>query len=367
MGRSGTGKSVTLKLLMGLLKPDAGRIYVNDREVAELNSRELVEVRKTMGFLFQYSALFDSLSVAENVAFPLRRHTRMAEEEIQASVRERLAEVGLENELDKMPLDLSGGMRKRVGLARALALKPSILLVDEPSSGLDPITTREIDKLLMDLKAASQTTMVVVTHNVPSARRIGDKLVVLHEGHIVMQGTAEELDKSKHEVVQAVHENRGGRLTMASSEKSAMGAFVIGGFLLFAVGLFLIGDRRMLFSDSARILFGIRPGEQPRGWSDGAGCGHERRRGAGSPGADRHRKESFASSSPSSKNSTRLSAPILLQAFKRMAFWATNTCWSVQGATCRVRRRKGAHFPAENPSRSVIFWRKYARRSAPLT
>jgi phospholipid/cholesterol/gamma-HCH transport system ATP-binding protein len=210
MGRSGTGKSVTLKLLMGLLKPEAGRIYVNDKEVPELNSRGLVEIRKAIGFLFQYSALFDSLSVAENVAFPLRRHTRMSEEEILGNVRERLAEVGLENELDKMPLDLSGGMRKRVGLARALALKPSILLVDEPSSGLDPITTREIDRLLLDLKATSQTTMVVVTHNVPSARRIGDNLLVLHEGHIVMQGTAEELDESKHEVVRQFMETAEG-------------------------------------------------------------------------------------------------------------------------------------------------------------
>jgi len=213
MGRSGTGKSVTLKLLMGLLKPDSGRIYVNDTELAALDSRELVEIRKTMGFLFQYSALFDSLSVAENVAFPLRRHTRMTEGDIQASVRERLAEVGLDNELDKMPLDLSGGMRKRVGLARALALEPSILLVDEPSSGLDPITTLEIDNLLMNLKAAKHTTMVVVTHNIPSARRIGDSLVVLHEGHIVVQGKAEELDKSKHEVVRQFMESAEGRLT----------------------------------------------------------------------------------------------------------------------------------------------------------
>jgi phospholipid/cholesterol/gamma-HCH transport system ATP-binding protein len=161
-----------------------------------------VDVRKTMGFLFQYSALFDSLSVAENVAFPLRRHTRMSEAEIARCVHERLADVGLEGELDKMPLDLSGGMRKRVGLARALALKPSVLLVDEPSSGLDPITTREIDTLLLDLKTSSKTTMVVVTHNIPSARRIGDRLVVLHEGHILAQGTAEELDQSEDEVVQ---------------------------------------------------------------------------------------------------------------------------------------------------------------------
>jgi phospholipid/cholesterol/gamma-HCH transport system ATP-binding protein len=201
MGRSGTGKSVTLKLLLGLLKPDEGRIHVNDIEIEGLDSAGLVEVRKTMGFLFQYSALFDSLSVGDNVAFPLRRHTRMSEAEIAGAVRERLTEVGLEGELEKMPLDLSGGMRKRVGLARALALKPSILLVDEPSSGLDPITTREIDKLLMDMKSSTKTTMVVVTHNVSSARRIGDQLVVLHEGHVLAQGTAAELDQSKDEVV----------------------------------------------------------------------------------------------------------------------------------------------------------------------
>ena len=201
MGRSGSGKSVTLKLLLGLLKPDEGKVYVNDVEIEALDSAGLVEVRKTIGFLFQYSALFDSLSVSENVAFPLRRHTRMSEKEIAASVCESLADVGLEQELDKMPLDLSGGMRKRVGLARALALKPSILLVDEPSSGLDPITSGEIDQLLLDLKAAHKTTMVVVTHNVPSARRVGDQLVVLHEGHILAQGTEEELDRSNDTVV----------------------------------------------------------------------------------------------------------------------------------------------------------------------
>lgn len=201
MGRSGSGKSVTLKLLMGLLKPDEGKICVNDVEIETLDSAGMVDVRKTMGFLFQYSALFDSLSVADNVAFPLRRHTRMPETDIAASVRERLAEVGLESELDKMPLDLSGGMRKRVGLARALALKPSILLVDEPSSGLDPITTLEIDKLLIDLKSSNKTTVVVVTHNVASARRIGDVLIVLHEGRIIAQGTPRELDESKNDLV----------------------------------------------------------------------------------------------------------------------------------------------------------------------
>lgn len=201
MGRSGTGKSVTLKLLLGLLKPDEGKIYVNDVQVDSLHSSDLVEVRKTIGFLFQYSALFDSLSVGENVAFPLRRHTKMTEAEIAESVRERLAAVGLEDEIEKMPLDLSGGMRKRVGLARALAMKPSILLVDEPSSGLDPITTREIDNLLKDLKTSSQTTMVVVTHDVPSARRIGDKVLILHQGSVIAQGTPAELDEDSNDVV----------------------------------------------------------------------------------------------------------------------------------------------------------------------
>lgn len=201
LGRSGTGKSVTLKLLMGLLKPDSGNILMNDLQIEALDSAHLVKARKNMGFLFQYSALFDSMTVAENVAFPLRRHTSMSEKDIQGTVRERLKAVGLENDLDQMPLELSGGMRKRAGLARALALDPSILLVDEPSSGLDPITTMEIDTLLLGLKSAGKTTIVVVTHNMTSARRIGDLLVVLSEGHIVAQGTVGEMDQSNIAVV----------------------------------------------------------------------------------------------------------------------------------------------------------------------
>jgi len=201
LGRSGTGKSVTLKLLLGLLKPDSGKIFMNDLEIEELDSAHLIKARKSMGFLFQYSALFDSMTVGENVAFPLRRHTSMSEKEIQDAVRERLASVGLENDLDQMPLELSGGMRKRAGLARALALDPSILLVDEPSSGLDPVTTREIDTLLLGLKSAGNTTIVVVTHNMTSARRIGDRLIVLSEGHIVAQGSVTEMDQSNMEVV----------------------------------------------------------------------------------------------------------------------------------------------------------------------
>jgi phospholipid/cholesterol/gamma-HCH transport system ATP-binding protein len=201
LGRSGTGKSVTLKLLMGLLKPDSGKIFMNDLEIESLDSAHLVKARKAMGFLFQYSALFDSMTVGENVAFPLRRHTSLSERDIQSIVHEKLKSVGLENSFNQMPLELSGGMRKRAGLARALALNPSILLVDEPSSGLDPITTMEIDTLLLGLKSAEQTTMVVVTHNMTSARRIGDLLIVLNEGHVVAQGTVEELDRSKVDVV----------------------------------------------------------------------------------------------------------------------------------------------------------------------
>jgi len=201
LGRSGTGKSVTLRLLMGLIKPDSGRIFMNHVEIQSLDSAELVPVRKTMGFLFQYSALFDSMTVGENVAFPLRRHTAFPERQIQTVVREKLASVGLENDIDQMPLELSGGMRKRAGLARALALDPEILLVDEPSSGLDPITAREIDTLLLALKSGRSTSIVVVTHSMTSARQISDHLIVLKEGKIAAQGTVSEMDNSNIDVV----------------------------------------------------------------------------------------------------------------------------------------------------------------------
>jgi len=144
------------------------------------------------------------------VAFPLRRHTDKPEADIQDRARQKLAQVGLEHEYEKMPADLSGGMRKRAGLARALALDPSILLVDEPSAGLDPMTSSEIDNLLLKLKSERDTTLVVVTHNIPSARRIGDELVVLHEGHFIAHGTAEELDRSEHPVVQQFMHSEGG-------------------------------------------------------------------------------------------------------------------------------------------------------------
>lgn len=202
LGRSGTGKSVTLKLIVGLLHADEGQIYIGDQNITSLTSRALVPVRKSIGFLFQNAALFDSISVGENVAFPLRRHTDLPEDEIHSRAQSKLEQVGLGKEYDKMPADLSGGMKKRAGLARALALDPAIVLVDEPSAGLDPITSSEIDELLVNLKSSRNTTLVVVTHNIPSARRIADELIMLHEGGIIARGSVEEMEQTQDPIVQ---------------------------------------------------------------------------------------------------------------------------------------------------------------------
>ncbi len=209
MGRSGTGKSVTLKHIIGLMKPDSGKVLVHGKDVAALKRRELSEVRRTMGFLFQNSAPFDSITVGENVAFPLRRHTDWDDARIREVATAKLADVGLEKDFDKMPSDLSGGMKKRAGLARAMALDPDILLVDEPSAGLDPITCAEIDELLLDLKRKG-TTLVIVTHNMPSARHVADELAMLHEGRIIAHGTAEELDRSDDSLVRAFMRSEAG-------------------------------------------------------------------------------------------------------------------------------------------------------------
>ena len=208
LGKSGTGKSVTLKTIMGLMTPDAGRVFVEGEEVTDARRHELSEIRQRLGFLFQNAALFDSITVGENVAFPLRRHTDWPDAKIREVVRQKLAEVGLDRDVDKMPADLSGGMRKRAGLARAMALDPDILLVDEPSAGLDPITAGEIDDLLVDLKKKG-TTLVVVTHNIPSARHVADELAFLHEGRVIAQGSAEELERSDHEMVRAFMRSEG--------------------------------------------------------------------------------------------------------------------------------------------------------------
>lgn len=201
LGRSGTGKSVTLKIMVGLIQPDSGTIRIQGRELQHRDSRLLAEVRRQIGFLFQNAALFDSITVGENVAFPLRRHTKKSEDEIQSIVQEKLKEVELENESSKMPSELSGGMLKRAGLARALALDPKILLIDEPSSGLDRITANEIYALLLRLKENRQVTTVLVTHDVTGARKFADEFAVLDEGRLAACGGHDELARSDSRLV----------------------------------------------------------------------------------------------------------------------------------------------------------------------
>ncbi len=209
LGRSGTGKSVTLRHIVGLVRPDRGNVLVEERNIAALAGRELADVRKRMGFLFQNGALFDSMSVGDNVAFPMRRHTDWSDAEIRERATRKLADVGLDHDYDTMPSDLSGGMKKRAALARAMALDPAILLVDEPSAGLDPITAGEIDDLLVKTKQGG-TTLVVVTHNIPSARVIGDAFAVLQEGRMLARGTLATLDASEEPLVQAFMHAQGG-------------------------------------------------------------------------------------------------------------------------------------------------------------
>jgi len=199
LGRSGTGKSVTLKLLMSLIKPDTGKILVDQDEITCLKEIGISKVRRKMGFLFQDAALFDSLTLYDNLSLPLRRLTDKSEEEIDAIIEKVLCQVRLSGDKQKMPASLSGGMRKRAGLARALVLEPKILLADEPSSGLDRITASEIDELLLLQKREHQTTVIVVTHDVHGARRIGDRFAVLDQGELVAFGTASQVEQSENE------------------------------------------------------------------------------------------------------------------------------------------------------------------------
>jgi phospholipid/cholesterol/gamma-HCH transport system ATP-binding protein len=195
LGRSGTGKSVTLKLMIGLLFADAGKVVVAGEDMSTLEEEGLAKVRRKMGYLFQSAALFDSFTVNQNLAMPLHRLDRTkSPEQIKRAVQETLEEVGLGKDGEKMPNALSGGMQKRAGLARALVLQPEILLVDEPASGLDRITASEIDDLLIKVKKERHTTMVIVTHDIPGARKIADKFAVLDKGRLLAFGTPAELD-----------------------------------------------------------------------------------------------------------------------------------------------------------------------------
>lgn len=201
LGRSGTGKSVLLKLMIGLQKPDQGTIELFGTEVTRLALPELNQMRKKLGFLFQQAALYDSLSVEENVAFPLRRHTKLKDAEIRDKVQQILARVGLEKDLKKMPSGISGGMKKRVGLARALILDPEIILLDEPTAGLDPITTEEIDELIKSLQEERKITSIVVTHDLHSVNRLADHIVILKEGEVIAEGTPAEVKQNQNPFV----------------------------------------------------------------------------------------------------------------------------------------------------------------------
>jgi phospholipid/cholesterol/gamma-HCH transport system ATP-binding protein len=201
LGRSGTGKSVLLRLMIGLQQPDSGSIRIQGHEITGLALDELNEVRKKVGFLFQYAALYDSLTVRENVAFPLKRHSTLSSAQQTDRVRELLSNVGMERDMEKMPSKISGGMQKRVGLARALALEPDILLFDEPTAGLDPITAREIGELILRLQEQRQRACVLVTHDIPNARSVSDRLALMQDGNILMEGTFEDLRQSSNEFV----------------------------------------------------------------------------------------------------------------------------------------------------------------------
>lgn len=202
MGRSGTGKSVTLKMMIGLLKPDSGQVCIQGENIVPLAEKDLSRVRRNIGFVFQSAALFDSFSVGQNLALPLQRFDKSkSPSEIKQAVEETLCSVGLENAKDKLPVELSGGMRKRAGLARALVLNPKVLLVDEPSSGLDRITAAEIDELLLKVKTERHTTLVIVTHDTHGARKIADKIIVLDQGRMAGFGTIGELERSDNQLV----------------------------------------------------------------------------------------------------------------------------------------------------------------------
>ena len=203
IGGSGSGKSTLLRLLIGLIRPTSGQILVRGRDVAGLSEEEWDRLRLRMGMVFQYSALFDSMSVGDNVAFGLREHTDKSEAEIGRSVKEKLALVGLPDAAGMMPNELSGGMKKRVGLARAIAWEPSVIFYDEPSSGLDPIMTARIDELIVNTQKKLGVTSVVVTHDMASACRIADRIAMIYEGELIAVDKVDRFKNIKDERVQA--------------------------------------------------------------------------------------------------------------------------------------------------------------------
>lgn len=216
IGRSGGGKSVLIKHIIGLIRPDQGQVLIEGQDIARMNERGIAPIRRKFGMLFQESALFDSMTVEDNVAFPLIEHTRKSRREILDIVNEKLASVGLKDMGHKMPAELSGGMRKRVGLARALALDPKIVLFDEPTSGLDPVMAATINELIVRTQSEFRATCVVISHDIPAAMSTGDRLFMLFEGKIIAEGKPEEIQEWDDPVVQQfIHGRAEGPIAMA--------------------------------------------------------------------------------------------------------------------------------------------------------
>lgn len=201
IGRSGGGKSVLLKHMIGLIRPDSGQVFVDGIDIAKLNDKQLNETRKKFGMLFQDAALFDSMTVGENVAFPLIEHTRLTKKNIDKIINEKLLRVGLKDITHKMPSELSGGMRKRVGLARAIALDPKIILFDEPTTGLDPIMCESVDNLIVETQRHTKATFVVISHDIKSTFKIAHRVAMLYNGKIRAEGTPKEIRSSSDPIV----------------------------------------------------------------------------------------------------------------------------------------------------------------------
>ncbi len=208
IGRSGEGKSVLIKHIIGLLKPDVGAIFLEDQDLTTLRDRDFNEVRKRFGMLFQGAALFDSMTVAGNVGFPLKEHTDLNDEDIRKIVTEKLNRVGLVGVEEMTPAELSGGMKKRVGLARAIVMDPEIVLFDEPTTGLDPIMSDSIADLVLDTQKALKTTYILITHDIPFTYKIADKIAMLHEGRIIEEGTVEEMKANPNPILRQFLEGR---------------------------------------------------------------------------------------------------------------------------------------------------------------
>ncbi|WP_183561676.1 ABC transporter ATP-binding protein [Mucilaginibacter sp. SP1R1] len=204
LGRSGQGKSVTIQCIVGMLKPDAGELTVFGENVAEMSDDDLKQLRIKIGFLFQSGALYDSMTVRENLEFPLTRVLKLTDQQdIDKRVEEALDSVGLLDAIDKLPSDLSGGMRKRVGLARTMIVKPEIMLYDEPTTGLDPITSREISELILNMQKKNKTSSIIITHDMECARITADRVVIMNDGEYIAEGSFKELQKSDNKIVRS--------------------------------------------------------------------------------------------------------------------------------------------------------------------